>query len=167
MWSISLPPEHHRYFGDYFTHFGALFLKHKYYTLVVLIIIAAVALALIMQNSAAGSRKAMSEVNTTATNVDIQKTSQNPAGTQASSTPDQALISNSGTTKTEVKVNDQAIAVPTNGSIGKTVTSNDGNTHVDVSINSTTTGSSQTSSSTSFQLNTNSRTESSVTENSE
>jgi hypothetical protein len=55
---------------------------------------------------------------------------------------------------TNVTVNNQRIPVPKNGSVTKTVSSNNGNTSVNVSSSSTSNSSSNTSSSTTLNVNT-------------
>lgn len=68
--------------------------------------------------------------------------------------------------KTNIRVNNQKVAVPDNGSVDKTIESKDGNTSIDISLDSNSNGSTQTNSYTNIQLNTTTRSEMSV-ENSE
>ena len=63
---------------------------------------------------------------------------------------------------TQVRINNQPVAVPDNGTLHKTVPTNNGNTSVDISVDSNTTGSSTSNSSSSIQLDTTSTSESSV-----
>lgn len=62
----------------------------------------------------------------------------------------------------ELKVNNQPVNLPANGSVNKTIESKDGNTNIDISVKSNSAGSTETNSSTSIQLNTTSESETSV-----
>ena len=64
--------------------------------------------------------------------------------------------------QTELKVNNQPVNLPSNGSVNKTIESQDGNTNIDISVKSNSAGSTETNSSTNIQLNTTSESETSV-----
>ena len=75
----------------------------------------------------------------------------------------QATINSNGAIpQTEMRVNDQPLNVPVNGTVNKTIESKDGNTDIDISINSDSTGNTQTNSSTNIQLNTATESETSI-----
>lgn len=62
-------------------------------------------------------------------------------------------------TTTHLEVNGQTVPVPTNGTTRQTVESPDGNTSVNLSVESTSSGSKNTSSSTHIQMNSSSHTQ--------
>jgi hypothetical protein len=64
--------------------------------------------------------------------------------------------------QTELKVNNQEVRLPANGSVNKSIESKDGNTNIDISVKSNSKGNVETDSSTSIQLNTTSESETSI-----
>jgi len=92
---------------------------------------------------------------TSANQSDIVETS-----TNTSAQPDQSRSSST------VRINNQSIQLPPNGSIHKTIQSDDGQTKLNVSIDTSSTTDNQSNSSTSVQLNMSSEQETTI-ENSE
>jgi hypothetical protein len=73
-----------------------------------------------------------------------------PAVTQLQVSGQQSSPAN---VKTQLEVNGQPVTVPTNGTVQETIQSPDGNTSVHLSVDATSTGSKNTSSSTHIQMN--------------
>lgn len=77
-----------------------------------------------------------------------------PATDSPVTAPVETMIapSDDNSINTEVKINGDPVPLPDNGSIHKVITNEDGRTKVDISIHSDTSGSTETNSSTSIQL---------------
>lgn len=167
MWSISLlSKERHssrNYTSDHFGHIGVLAAKHKYALIGIAAGLAAIAIviavqhaAVSMQNSAETSAKVES---TTATNNNDNNIEESTPVTVESNITSEQLPPAEPEVKTEVKVNNQPVPVPENGSVQKTIVDDNGTTSVNISVNSNTKGTSRTNSSTTFELDTKSETE--------
>ncbi len=93
----------------------------------------------VVMNEKHAEGKSMTTISTNATNEEPLVSDQ--------------VLSSSSDMKTNVIVNNQVVDVPANGSVSKTVTNDNGTTHIDVSSNTTSTGNSYSSSVSSTQLN--------------
>lgn len=165
---ISLPPKDHTgylsYINDHLADASNYSIKHKYAIVTVIAVVAIFALLFVIQNTAASmQRNAAAQAALESATDTNHKVESNPITIESQSTPDQASNSNSEV-KTELKINNQPVPVPSNGTVQKTIVTDNGTTNVNISVNSDTNGSSQSSSSTSFELDTSTQTEATVTD---
>jgi uncharacterized membrane protein YdfJ with MMPL/SSD domain len=168
MWSISLPFKEHygsqNYSNDHFGHIGVFVVNHKYVIVGIIAMLAALAIVIALQHAAMSKPStALPAKSGTSSAVSNQNEKQNSTTVESNSVESNITADQTQTpdarVKTEVKVNNQPVPVPDNGSVQKTITSDNGTTKVDIHVNSNTQGSSQTHSSTTFKLDSKSKSE--------
>lgn len=162
MWTVSLQPKN-RYglVSESLTQFGVILGRHKYAVIICAAILISAAAVALFQSSVVGTK------NDKPATANIQSQSAGSAGenmhesmpisnsitTQSNVNAESNSSNNSQSTNTKLFVNGQNIAIPNNGSKHSTITSEDGNTNVDISINSSSKGTSSEHSSTYMSIN--------------
>lgn len=149
MWSIS-SNNHTTHVGTYASETAAYIARHRYLfvTLAVVLALCIMASVFFLQNAAA-SQKAHTETSlthqgpvTSAADVNVH-TQPQPASVaeQPTTQPTQTQASASqSNTDTKVHINGEAVTVPPNGSVHRTIQDDNGTTNVDVSVHANTSG---------------------------
>lgn len=165
MWKISLPPAKRLgYLSGQLVETTNRIYRHKrmFVTFLSMVLLVTATVIVMLQRAAASTtqKEAVVSGSHTTTMSSQQSATQNqpaqPTDMQ-SSTPKQAsIVTNESSAKTELKVNNQTIPVPENGTVHTTVPTDNGSSSVSINVDASSTGTAHSSSSSFVQVSSNS-----------
>lgn len=99
---------------------------------------------------------ATAAAHVTSSSQDASSVSDTPMDAKLEATPD---VTNESTTKTNLTINSESVPIPENGSVHRVIRDDSGTTTLDVSVDSQTTGDSETSTTMNLEINSHSNAE--------